>query len=188
MEMRNKNGELTEEYIQSCVVEYLHKKIRANWKHDKTRITPLHHHGEDLCFVGGTKNGERLFVECKKEYKRNGRETWLDAIGQIVTRIRVSSCNGMKGRNTFYVPASYNYALGLHKVMAQKAIERIPKAAAQIIRLRIFSVDDDGFVKEWTSSKFGKKYPLSDFSRPETIALAEDTATAFVAEENNPIE
>lgn len=45
------------------------------------------------------------------------------------------------------------------------ALRRIPKAVAQILNLYVFSVDDDGFVKKWTPSQFGKKYDLNLFSK-----------------------
>jgi len=48
--------------------------------------------------------------------------------------------------------------------MARIALRRIPKETAQILNLYIFSVDDDGFVKKWTPSKFGQSYEMTDFS------------------------
>ena len=51
--------------------------------------------------------------------------------------------------------------------MAAIALRRIPKAAAQILNLYVFSVDDDGFVKKWTPSQFGRAYPITEFSKKE---------------------
>lgn len=155
---------LSEEYIMSRVREFLTDKSNGgNWHDDKTRQADLHEKGVDLYFVGGKRNGERFLVECKKQSQKSGKENWLNALGQIVTRMSVSSS---RGRNEFVMPGSYKYGLGLHKDMAVIALRRIPKAVAQILNLYIFSVDDDGYVKKWTPSQFGKKYDLSLFSKP----------------------
>jgi hypothetical protein len=155
---------LSEKYITACVRAFLtDKRNGGNWHDDKTREADLHAKGVDLYFVGGSKNGERFLVECKKQATKSGKENWLNALGQIVTRMNVSSS---RGKNEFVMPSAYRYGLGLHKDMAMIALRRIPKAVAQILNLYIFSVDDDGFVKKWTPSQFGKSYDISLFSRP----------------------
>ena len=163
--MENNGQTLSEKYIVSRVRAFLTDKSNGgNWHDDKTRQADLHQKGVDLYFVGGKRNGERFLVECKKQYKSPARETWLDALGQLVTRMSVS---GARGNNEFVTPSSYKYGLGLHKDMAAIALRRIPKAAAQILNLYVFSVDDDGFVKKWTPSQFGRAYPITEFSKKE---------------------
>jgi len=60
---------------------------------------------------------------------------------------------------------AYKYGLGLYWVGAQVALRRIPKNIATTLQLNIFSVYDDGFVKQWTPSMFGKEYQEDDFKR-----------------------
>ena len=160
--MTEEKEALSEEFIASRVREFLvNRENGGNWHDDKTRQADLHQKGVDLYLVGGSKNGERFLMECKKQYTGSGKENWLNGLGQIITRISVSS----KTDRGHVVPGSYKFGLGLHKDMAAIALRRIPKAAAQILNLYIFSVDDDGFVKKWTPSQFGKKYDLKDFSK-----------------------
>ena len=165
METTNEKELLSETQIPSFVRAYLtDSRNGGNWHDDKTREADLHQQGVDLYFVGGSRNGERFLVECKKQYKSSGKETWLHALGQIVTRMSVSSS---RGRNEFVMLGSYKYGLGLHKDMAAIALRRIPKAAAQILNLYVFSVDDDGYVKKWTPSQFGQRYDIKLFSKPQ---------------------
>ena len=165
--MENERKLLSEEEIMAYVRAYLTNPANGgNWHDEKTRQAGLRERGVDLYFVGGKRNGERFLVECKKQYTGNGRETWLAALGQIVTRLNVS---GSRGKNEFVLPASYRYGLGLHKDMAATALRRIPKAAAQILNLYIFSVSDDGYVKKWSPGQFGRRYASSLFERPVSV-------------------
>ena len=56
------------------------------------------------------------------------------------------------------VSRAYKYGLGLYWIGSQVALYRIPKAIAQTLNLYIFSCDDDGNVKQFSPSQFGKKY------------------------------
>ena len=59
---------------------------------------------------------------------------------------------------------AYKYGLGLYWVSAQVALRRIPKAIAQVLNLYIFAINDNGEVKQFTPSQFGKKeYPKELF-------------------------
>lgn len=161
--MTEEKEALSEEFIASRVRGFLvNRENGGNWHDDKTRQADLHQKGVDLYLVGGSKNGERFLIECKKQYTGSGKENWLNGLGQIITRMSVSSS---RGKNDFVMPSSYKYGLGLHKDMAVIALKRIPKAVAQILNLYIFSVDDDGYVKKWTPSKFGRKYDIKEFSK-----------------------
>ena len=53
---------------------------------------------------------------------------------------------------------AYKYGLGLCKESAEVALRRIPKEAAEVLCLHIFSVNDKGDVKFFTPSMFGKDY------------------------------
>ena len=154
------SGYLTETFIVGRIRDFLtNNENGGNWHAEKTKQAGLHQRGVDLRLTGGSKNGERFFIECKKQSKE--KENWLNALAQLVTRIKVST---NLGGNRFCLPGSYKYGLGLHKDMARIALYRISKAAAQILNLYIFSVDDDGFVKKWTPSTFGQRYKIKEFS------------------------
>ena len=58
---------------------------------------------------------------------------------------------------------AYKYGLGLYWESAQVALRRIPKEIVQVLCLHIFSVNDEGVVKYFTLSQFGKEYPIEDF-------------------------
>ena len=164
MNNEGKDNFLTETFICNCIKEFLtDKENGGNWHEEDTKQAGLHQRGVDLRLTGGKSKGERFLIECKKQ--SNQKENWLNALGQIITRISVST---PKGSNEFCVPNSYRYGLGLHKDMAIIALRRIPKEAAQILNLHIFSIDNDGYVKKWTPSKFGQKYKIEEFSRLHT--------------------
>ena len=157
MAVYDENNPLTENEVKRLICQFLYKKKKANWKQDKTIEQDLHKPKCDLVFTGGSRNGERLFIECKgKSYAKSARsinsEGWLNALGQIVTRIHI--CSDGKGDNNFQTVSSYRYGLGLCRQSAEVALRRIPNAAAKILNLRIYSVDDDGKVVEYTPRDF----------------------------------
>ena len=120
----------------------------------------LHKHGVDIKLVGGKRNSEYFYIECKgksyaKSAKSVNREGWLNALGQIITRMDVKRYTNYKD--------SDEYGLGLYWESAQVALRRIPKEIAEVLCLHIFSVNDSGEVKYFTPSKFGKKYLKEDF-------------------------
>ena len=158
---------LTETVIVDLVKNFLTTKPRGKWHEDKVKIAGLHSHGADLILVRGKRNSEYLTIECKgksyaKSAKSINREGWLNAMGQLVTRmhpLRVISSGKTKGRPNH----AYKYGLGLYWVGAQTALRRIPKNIAMVLQLHIYSVYDDGFVKEWSPSKFGEEYKEEQF-------------------------
>jgi len=116
--------------------------------------------------VGGKSNGERFFIECKgKSYAKSAdsinKEGWLNALGQIITRMdskRIISSGVHKGEPN----RAYKYGLGLCWESARVALRRIPGEIAKTLNLYVFSVYDDGFVKQWTPKDFGKSYTEED--------------------------
>jgi len=52
-------------------------------------------------------------------------------------------------------------------VGAQVALRRIPHEIAKTMNLYIFSVCDDGFVKQWSPRDFGKEHEDIEFTKTE---------------------
>ena len=118
---------------------------------------------------GGKRNSEYFFIECKgksnaKSANSINKEGWLNALGQIITRMDVKRFSiskedeGISGINH-----AYKYGLGLYLKSAQVALRRIPKEIAEVLCLHIFAVNDNGEVKYFTPSKFGEKYEDKEF-------------------------
>ena len=134
----------------------------GNWHAEKTVKADLHQHGVDIKLVGGKRNSEYFFIECKgKSYAKSAqsinKEGWLNALGQIITRMNVRKyCKSKNGGKS--INKAYKYGLGLYWVSAQVALRRIPQKMAKLLNLYIFSVNDEGEVKVFTPSKF-KEYP-----------------------------
>ena len=145
---------IDESYVVEKVIEFLRKKKKGNWRLEKMKRAGLHEHNEDIHIRGGQEYNEHFIIECKgksyakKESARKSidKEGWLNALGQVITRMKVKS-NG-----------AYKYGLGLYWVGAQTALRRIPKNAALHLNLHIFSVNDKGEVKQFTPGMFGEEY------------------------------
>ena len=158
---------LSENEIVERVKHFLINKVNGNWHEDKTKQAETHQHGADLVMTGGSKNGERFIIECKgKSYAKSAdsinKEGWLNALGQIVTRMKTSRII-KKGKHKGEISRSYKYGLGLYWIGAQVALNRIPKSIADVLNLYIFSCDDNGNIKQFSPSNFGKKYTKEDF-------------------------
>lgn len=133
----------------------------------KSKVANLHEHGADIIMVGGKRNSERFVIECKpKSYAKSARsankEGWLNDLGQIITRMttkRVIQSGKKKGD----VNRAYKYGLGLYWQSAQVALRRISKDIATTLDLRIFSCDENGNIKQFKPSAFGKEYKNEDF-------------------------
>ena len=152
------NEKITEQFVVDKIIEFMINKENGNWHEEKVEKNDLHKHGVDIKLVGGKRNSEYFFIECKgKSYAKSARsinrEGWLNALGQIVTRMNVkryyNSSNGGKEINR-----AYKYGLGLYWESAQVALRRIPKEIAQVLNLYIFSVNNKGEVKCFTPSQF----------------------------------
>ena len=162
-------NKITEEFVIEQIVEFMINKENGNWHREKVHKSSLHEHGVDIKLVGGKRNSEYFFIECKgKSYaasaKSVNKEIWLNAVGQIVTRMNVSRYTISKETGEISsINRAYKYGLGLYWESAQVALRRIPKAIAISMNLHIFSVNDNGKVKYFTPSKFGKSYSNEEF-------------------------
>ena len=149
---------ITETFIVEKIKDYLINKENGNWHQEKTKTSDLHGHGADIIMTGGSKNGERFIIECKgKSYAKFARsinkEGWLNALGQIITRMntkRIINTGAQKGN----INRAYKYGLGLCKESAEVALRRIPKEVAKVLNLYIFSCDDNGQIKMFTPLQF----------------------------------
>lgn len=149
---------LTETYIVEQIKFFLINKSNGNWHEDKIKESKLHEHGVDIKMVGGKRNSEYFLIECKgKSYSKSAKsvnkESWLNALGQLITRMTTSRTikTGIKKGEP---NRAYKYGLGLCKEGAKVALRRIPKEIAKTLNLYIFSVDDNGIVEMFTPSQF----------------------------------
>lgn len=162
-------GKMTENYIVDRVISFMENKENGNWHHEKTVKADLHTHGVDIKLVGGKRNSEYFFIECKgrsyaKSAKSVNKECWLNALGQIVTRINVKRYTLSKNDKKINgINHAYKYGLGLYWESAQVALRRIPREIAEVLCLHIFAVNDNGVVKYFTPSKFGVSYTKEYF-------------------------
>lgn len=160
---------LTEEIIVDRIIDFMINKSNGNWHEEKVEKSDLHKHGVDIKLVGGKRNSEYFYIECKgksytKSEKSVNREVWINALGQIITRMDVKRYSIAKdGSGTFRINHAYKYGLGLYWESAQVALRRIPKEIAEVLSLHIFAVTDNGKVLYFTPSKFGKNYTKEDF-------------------------
>ena len=153
--------QITEEVVVKQIKDFLINKKNGNWHEDKVKESKLHGHGVDIVLVGGKRNSEYFFIECKgKSYSKSAKsvnkEGWLNALGQIITRMttsRVIKSGVKKGEPN----RAYKYGLGLCKEGAEVALKRIPKEIAKTLNLYIFAVDDDGLVEMFTPKQFNSK-------------------------------
>lgn len=163
---------LTEAVVAKNIKEFLVNKPNGNWHEDKIRQAKGHSHGPDLILVGGKRNSEYFIIECKgRSYAKSAnsvnKEGWLNALGQLITRMdteRVIQTGKTKGR----INRSYHYGLGLYWVGAQVALRRIPHKIANTLNLYIFSVYDDGYVKQWSPKDFGQNHLEDEFKTQNT--------------------
>lgn len=155
---------INEQFVVERIIDFMINKEDGNWHEEKVRKSNLHSHGVDIKLIGGKRNSEYFFIECKgKSYSKSAtsinNEVWLNALGQIVTRMNVKrySKSSQDGQ-ILSINRAYKYGLGLYWKTAQVALRRIPKEIAEVLNLHIFSVNDMGNVKYFTPSKFGKNY------------------------------
>lgn len=145
---------MTEQIIEAAIVRHLAKK---GWDHN-IKIKGLHERGCDIVVTDSrNKNmARRFYIEVKgKSYSKWARAvnetTWLYALGQLVSRMRVIARH------------AYKYGLGLPEVSAKIALRRIPWQVARHLCLYIFSVADNGAVTE---------YSPKDFKRSDNAGIA----------------
>ena len=155
---------LTETEIEDLIIEFLINKDNGQWHIETLKKHELRSPGPDIDIRGGKRNTERFIIECKKKShaksakSQNKESAWIIALGQLISRMkssRVIKSGKTKGRPS----RGTRYGLGLYWQSAQTALRRIPKNVADVLNLYVFSVDESGFVKQFTPSEFGKKYP-----------------------------
>ena len=134
---------------EKIVIDKIKDHLAPKWSVVTER--DLHERGCDLVLRDElNKNKARRFlIECKgKSYAKHSKavnETiWIFALGQLITRMSVVAKH------------AYLYGLGLPEVSAKKALRRIPWQAARLLCLHIFSVDDQGYVAEYSPKDFKK--------------------------------
>ena len=65
---------IDEDYITNKVISYMENKVNGNWHAEKTVKADLHQHGVDIKLIGGKRNSEYFFIECKgKSYAKSAR-------------------------------------------------------------------------------------------------------------------
>jgi len=137
---------MTEQEIQKCIVSYLAAK---GWG-SNIETKKLSEKGCDIV-LRNDRYGRYFFIECKgdpKETTKNkhsSREVaFVYSLGQIITRIDNPK-------------AGYYYGLGLPEKTAKIAMRRISRYLALHLKLHIFSVRENGVVKEYKPGKVGIK-------------------------------
>lgn len=159
---------LAEDEIEKLVINYLVNKTNGQWHIETLKKHSLKQHGADIDIRGGKKNTERFLIECKKKShsksakSQNKENSWLVALGQIISRM-TSSRIIKSGKNKGQPSRGTRYGLGLYWQSAKTALRRIPKSVADVLNLYVFSVDEAGFVKQFSPSMFGTKYSDQEF-------------------------
>ncbi|XQP55325.1 MAG: hypothetical protein ACOQNV_00950 [Mycoplasmoidaceae bacterium] len=156
---------LTENEIADLIIAYFKKNPK--WHIFKKADPTTKQHGSDIVIKGGTANGEVYTIECKgksysKSHKAINKEGWLNALGQLITRM-TPSLSIKNGKYKGSVNRAYKYGLGLYWIGAQVALRRIPRAVAKALNLYVFSVNEKGYVKKFSPKNFGTKYQDREF-------------------------
>lgn len=159
---------LDEDEVRKLVINFLINKVDGNWDISTLKEHRLKESGPDIDIRGGKRHTERFIIECKekshsKSAKSQNKENyWLVALGQLISRMKSSRVikNGKtKGKSS----KGTRYGLGLYWQSAKTALRRIPKTVADVLNLYVFSVDESGFVKQFSPGMFGTKYCDEDF-------------------------
>ena len=140
---------ITESFIVEKIKEFLINN--SDWCKENIVTSSLHGHGADLILTK-ENNKEKFIIECKgksyaKSHQSINKEGWLNALGQIITRMNKINVKG---------DTKIKYGLGLCSVSAIVALKRIPNKVAKTLNLYIFSCDDDGNIKMYTPHEIGK--------------------------------
>ena len=161
---------LKEEVIVQKIIDFLCGKERGNWQIKTLKPHEKHEHGSDIDIRGGKSKTEHFIIECKgKSYAKSAnsinKEGWLVALGQLVTRMEDPRII-QSGKNKGEPNRAVKYGLGLYWVGAKVALKRIPFEIAKTMNLYIFSVDDEGFVKQFTPKDFKRELiPEEEFHK-----------------------
>jgi len=136
---------ITEKFVEKAILKHLSKK---GWNYN-IKTSGLYEHGCDIIVTDSRNKNKarRFYIECKsKSYAKSARAiadtNFLFALGQLVTRMSVIARH------------AYKYGLGLPEESAKKALRRIPWQVARHLCLYVFSVDDNGKVREYSPKDF----------------------------------
>ena len=129
------------------VIKKIKEHLSPQWKVVSEK--DLHEKGCDIILRDefNKHKARRFLIECKgKSYAKSAKSVnetiWLFALGQLISRMSVVAKH------------AYKYGLGLPETSAKIALRRIPWQAARHLCLYIFSVDDQGKVKEYSPKDF----------------------------------
>ncbi len=139
------NKQITEQYVQKIILDYLKTK---GWDYN-VKAKAIHEHGCDIIVTDSRNKNKarRFYIERKgKSYSKSTRSVsenaFVYSLGQLMTRMKVIARH------------AYKYGIGLPENSANKALRRIPWQVARHLCLYVFSVDDNGNVKEYSPKDF----------------------------------
>ena len=168
------NEKITEQFIVDKIIEFMINKENGNWHEEKVKKSELHQHGVDIKLVGGKRNSEYFYIECKgksyaKSAKSINREGWLNALGQIITRMDVKRYSMSKTDGKISgINHAYKYGLGLYWESAQVALRYLLEQNIVVIPK---TVNKDRMVENINVFDF----KLSDDDMAEILKLDTDT-------------
>ena len=124
---------LSEKFVKQSIIKWL---FRNGWGRN-LEVGELRDKGVDIR-VRHNNYARYFLIETKGESKiRQGQEVaFVYSLGQIVTRMKTN--------------ARYYYALGLPAASAKIALRRLPWQVAKRLLLYVFSVSQDGQVKQYS--------------------------------------
>ena len=132
--MAKEKKKLSEDFVKNSIIKWL----SANgWGYFK--FGELHTKGVDIR-AKAIKYSRFFYIEVKGEGKlpQSNEVAFVYSLGQIITRIKDSKTT----RNY--------YALGLPEKSANIALRRLPWQVAKKLLLSVFSVNENGEVKQYT--------------------------------------
>lgn len=131
-----------EEFVKHAIIRHL----SANGWGTNLKFGSLTERKEDIR-VRHNKYGRYFIIETKgdgtKRTSSKDEVNFVYGLGQLITRITT-------------IKKGYYYGLGLPEKSANKAIRRIPYQLANELKLHVFSVNDNGVVKEYKPSDLKK--------------------------------
>ncbi len=137
---------LTERFVRRAIINYL---ARKGWDRG-LRKKETAEHGVDIK-VRHNRYSRYFFIETKGESTSKSAKSvrevaFVYSLGQIITRMKTGA-------------ARYYYGIGLPEVVARIARRRIPWQVAKKLLLYVFSVNNQGKVKQysWKNLKTAQK-------------------------------
>ncbi|MFH1558981.1 MAG: hypothetical protein ABIC19_00470 [Patescibacteria group bacterium] len=124
---------MTEEFVKNSIIKYLSRK---EWG-TNLQFGSLRERGIDIK-VRHNRYSRYFLIECKGQGigQSSSEVAFVYSLGQIISRMKSS------GTTRYY------YGLGLPEISAKIALRRLPWQVAKKLLLYIFSVDQEGNVKQ----------------------------------------